>query len=182
MADTIELARRYAGALFESIGTDNDREKILAELRDLRVAFGEPSIREFFASPMQSKEAKRKVLSGLNEKLGLTKLSVEFLDFLIERHRFEILTEVISSFEKSMDAAGGLIRGDVLSVRPLAAEEREALRARISGALGKKIILEYKVDPSLIGGLVARVGSYKFDDSLDTQLHVLGEALKRRSH
>jgi F-type H+-transporting ATPase subunit delta len=64
----------------------------------------------------------------------------------------------------------------------LGPEQRQLLETRISKVTGKKVILEYKTDESLLGGLVAEVGSLTFDDSLDTQLKLLNEELKRRAH
>ena len=182
MADIIELARRYSGALFDSLPDATVREKTLVELRELKAAFDDVTIHEFFTSPLQTKEVQRQALQLLSSKLGLSVIAANFLDFLLERQRFDILKDVIAAYETQNDMANGLVRGTVTSVRALDSAERESLANRISSVVGKKIVLEYKVDQSLIGGIVAQVGSYKFDDSLDTQLHLLGEALKRRSH
>jgi F-type H+-transporting ATPase subunit delta len=82
-----------------------------------------------------------------------------------------------------VDESRDVARGDVVSASTLFPDERQKLEATISRYTGKKAVLEYHEDKKLLGGLVARVGSYTFDDSLDTQLRMMNDALtKRRAH
>ena len=104
------------------------------------------------------------------------------LILLAKKNRFSEWKNVVNAFQAKTDEAHGVVRGVVRSASPLVPENRQKLEARVAQVTGKKVILEYKQDPTLLGGMVAEVGSLTFDDSLETQLRLLNEDLKRRAH
>lgn len=177
-----EAAQRYAAALFEAAKEVNVQDKILEELRAAHKAFSSEELNSFFASKGASEDEKAKALLSSFDKLGWSELFKSFLTVLTKNNRTNLVSEIAIAYQSVIDASNGITRGVVKSASPLSPDDRKKLEEKISTVIKKKIILEYKEDKSLIGGLVAQVGSYSFDDTLETQLSLLNEELKRRAH
>src|SRR4029077_20300117 len=95
------------------------------------------------------------------------------------KNRLGIFSEIVTAFEHITDEAHGVTRGTVRSATVLAPEERKRIETLVGRATKKQVILTYKEDPSLLGGLVAEVGSFTFDDSLHAHLKRINEQLNR---
>ena len=98
---------------------------------------------------------------------------------LAEKRRFGLLEGIVNAFQTVVDGSRGIERGDVHSAATLFPEERTKLESTISRYTDKKAVLEYHENKNLLGGLVAQVGSYTFDDSLETQLRLIKDAFKK---
>lgn len=175
-----EVAKRYAAALFESAA---DRTKALEELRAVEgVISASEEIARFFASPLINGEEKAAAVAAALEK-GSVSAGVKNLAMLLaSRNRLGQWAEVVHAYQAKTDETNNVVRGVVRSAAPLVPEQRNAVEARIRQVTGKKLILEYKQDGDLLGGMVAEVGSLTFDDSLETQLRLMNESLKRSAH
>ena len=123
---------------------------------------------------------KEVVLKKALEGQGLSEDTFNFILTLAQKGRVNLLPEIIGAFEGKNDEARGVIRGEVRSPQDLSQGERQEIEKVVSEALGKEVIFTYKVDSSLIGGLIAQVGSYTFDDTLTSHLRRLGDDLNRR--
>lgn len=176
------LAKRYAKAIF-SLATENgSQDKVLNDLRALADAFDSDStICAFFQSPMVTPAQKLASVNQALEGRVSTPEVIQFLNLLAKKDRLSIFSEVVDAFQAELDAANNVCRGVVKSTTALGPSERTQLEKTVEGVLKKKVIMTYKVDPSVIGGLVAHVGSHTFDDSLSTHLKRMSEELKRRT-
>ncbi len=175
-----ELAKRYAKALFELAVDNRSQEKVLTELRSLDEAFSkDKETHEFLVSPMISPSQKEAVLKKTLEGKGVSKEVLETVLLLARNERLNVFSDLVHAFESEIDASNGVIRGTVRSASALAPEERKRIETTVENFLKKKVIMTYKEDPSVIGGLVAQVGSYTFDDSISTHLTRMNEELKR---
>jgi F-type H+-transporting ATPase subunit delta len=176
------LAKRYAKAIF-SLSLDNrSQEKVLNDLRALSYAFdSDASIKAFFNSPMITGSQKASTLSKALEGRAPTEEVNQFLMLLAKKDRLPIFSDIVEAFQAEIDAANNVCRGVVKSTIALGPAERTQIEKTVEGVLKKKVIMTYKVDPSVIGGLVAQVGSHTFDDSLSTHLKRMSEELKRRT-
>jgi F-type H+-transporting ATPase subunit delta len=128
-------------------------------------------------APDQKIAALKAALSG--------KLSQELTNTLIllaEKNRLEIFNELVSAFEAISDGDHGVTRGTVRSASPLSAEARQQIEDTVTKVTKKKVILNFTEDSKLLGGMVAQVGGWTFDDSLETHLTRMSEDLNRRSH
>lgn len=174
-----EIAKRYAKALFSVTEQANESARVLADLHTLAQAVTEtPEIKAFFASPVATINEKTKVLSALKGKVAP---SLEhLLDVLTENERLEFVVQIAAAFEALIDAKNGRTRGLVKSATELTAEQRKSLETTIKKATGQQVILQFEVDPTLVGGLVAKVGGWTFDDSLTSHLASLKEHLANR--
>ncbi|MCC6276690.1 MAG: ATP synthase F1 subunit delta [Oligoflexia bacterium] len=179
-----EAALRYARALYEIVKEKKSVESGLNQLREFTKALNKDvEIQSFFVSPSVSKELRQKVLDALFEKSNIQDELKGLLTILVEKNRMMLLEAITISFEKIVDESLGVVRGQVESATTLIPEERQNLEKTISRYTGKKVVLEYQENKELLGGLVARVGSYTFDDSLESQLRLMKEALvNRRAH
>lgn len=176
-----EVAKRYAKALFELAVDNRSQEKVFADLRAIDQIFSaDKSTMEFLTSPMITSTQKEGVLKAALENKGLNKEVYELLMMLARNDRFVILPDLVHAFEKEIDSSNNVTRGVVRSATALGQDERTRIEKTVEQYLNKKVIMTYKVDPNVIGGLVAQVGSYTFDDTIKSHLTRMNEELKRR--
>lgn len=179
---TSELAKRYARAAFDLATEQGIADRVFADLRSLEASFEKnPAIAEFFASPMVQPEQKEAALKAALEGGGAAAETAQLLQLLARKKRLGIFADVVGAFQNRSDEVNGVGRGVVRSAVALAPQERQQLEAIVEKVLKKKVIMTYTIDPSVIGGLVAQVGSYTFDDSIDSHLKRMTEELKRRT-
>lgn len=173
------VAERYARALYELAAEQKIEEKLLNELRETSKAF-EAAKEDFdsLISPTVSTEDRRKVISAMFSEKSTSDLFRSFIQLLVSKDRLGLFQDITVAYQHQSDQQHGVTRGVVRSPAPLKPEERTRLEEIVSRVTNKKAILEYKQSPELIGGMLAQVGSYTFDDSLDTQLRLLYENLK----
>lgn len=165
-----EVSKRYAKALFAVSKESGSLDKINSQLGALKLLLADSGVKSFLGDPKISTENKKNALSlSLNGK-GVLPEIVKFIELLVLKKRITQLPEIVEAYETIIDTEAGLTRGVVLSAKPLSKESVQSLEAKISGILKKKIVLTNKEDASLIGGVVANVGGWTFDDSLETHL------------
>ena len=121
-------------------------------------------------------ERRRRLLKEIFDALNLERRVANFIGILVDRDRLPILEEIIKAYQKLLDERLGIVRARVTSAYLLDHSEQQRLAARLEQATGKQIRMEVTVDPSLIGGVVAQVGSTIYDGSVRHQL----EAFKTR--
>ena len=176
-----QVAIRYAKALY-MLATENGSEsQTYSQLQFLADAMEKDSaIMDFLTSPLIGREKKEKVFTdGLNGKFAPE--TKNFLLLLAKKNRVHLVPEIVIAFQALMDEKSGVTRGVVKSPSPLTAEEQKEIENKVSKYTNKQVILTFEEDKSLIGGLVAEVGSYTFDDSLTSHLTRLNEELNRRA-
>jgi F-type H+-transporting ATPase subunit delta len=117
-----------------------------------------------------SVENRKELLSKLGDALSLDSPIRNFLGLLIERNRLDLLNEIVATYETLLDEKLGVVHARVTSALELDAAQRDQVSARLHALTGKKVRMETSVDPSLIGGLVAQVGSTIYDGSIRQQL------------
>lgn len=182
MKNTI-LATRYARALYNLAREAGAADEIFAQMRVVEDAFDlEKEISEFVHSPVIRPTDKEKAVAGLTAKVKLNDVLKNFLLVLARKNRLPIFSDVIGAYQTIADEAHGVTRGVVRSATALAPDERKRIEQLVGKATKKQVILTYKEDPSLVGGLVAEVGSYTFDDSLQSHLMRINEQLTRSAH
>jgi F-type H+-transporting ATPase subunit delta len=101
------------------------------------------------------------------------------LRLLVDRHRLGFLPDISRLFRDMADAQAGRVRGHVTSAAPLSPEALEGVRTALQQLTQRNVILETRVDPALLGGVSAQVGSLLYDGSLKTQLELMRRELKR---
>lgn len=174
------IGRRYAKALF-SLAVDQDRvEPWSASLRALKASIeGSAELRDVLRNPAYTKEQRRAVALKLAEGLGLEAEPANLLCLLADRNRFDHLDAIADHFGELADAKLGRIRARVTTATAVDAAALEAIAARLGAATKAKVLVEHAIEPAIVGGVVAQIGSLVYDGSLRTQLEQLKSALKQ---
>jgi F-type H+-transporting ATPase subunit delta len=177
------LAARYAKALYQLAKETNSQDGVFSEMRALQQAFAEDKqVAEFIDSPVVRPSQKEQAIKVLCEKVKLSGALMNFVLLLAKKNRLNIFSAIVEAYEIFADEAHGVTRGTVRSAAVLDPAERKQVEEFVGRATGKQVILNYKEDPSLLGGLVAQVGSFTFDDSLNAHLIRINEQLTRSVH
>lgn len=177
------LANRFANALADAVLSSPSREpqKALEELYTFeRMVKESPDFRNVLLSPAVSIAKKHAVVDRFARSMPLSPTIRNFLFVVIARRRTDILLEIASAFETALDDRIGIVRADVRSAAPLDAEHQATLQQQLSAVAGKQVRCAFSVDPDLIGGVVARIGSTVYDGSVRTQLEQMRERLTSR--
>ena len=173
------IARRYAKALFSLADEQGQVEQWSSGLEALgRALASSPELRDSLASPLFEKEQRRAVVAELGKSLGLADLPRSFLLLLADRDRLAYLPAIIRNFRDLSDARLGRVRARVTSAVPLSPEEAKRIAQGLATATKAEVIVETGVDPALLGGVVAQVGSMVYDGSVRSQLEELRRAMK----
>jgi len=174
-------AGRYARALFDVVLKEqpHDLDAVDAQLHDLASLFtGNAAIAGVMGNPAVPVTKKVAVVNALLDRSGSLATPVaKLVRLLAERDRLMLLSNLARAYRDRLMDHQQVIRGDVTTAAPLAPEKVTALAASLERATGRKVVLETRVDPSIIGGVVTRLGSTVYDGSLTTQLAKLKQSL-----
>ncbi len=175
------IVNRYAHALADVVTGPNFGAPPAEAVAQLRTFYSStntvPQLQTVLASPAVPKARKRAVIRSIAGTLGLKQIIVNFLLVLSDRGRWHALHEVIDSLDAVLDAHLGFERAEVRSAYELSNQQREELSRELERIAGKKIRLQVAVDPGLIGGVTARVGSTVYDGSVRGQLAKMRQTL-----
>ena len=173
------LAGRYATALFDLATERKAVDAVSADLGAFRRAIGgAPELARLVKSPVFSRDDQSKALKPVLEKLGASALTIQFLLLLAAKRRLFAIEGIIVGFERLVARSRGETEAEVTSARPLEDGELAELKNTLKAKLGREPRLNTKVDPSLLGGLVVKVGSRMIDTSLRTKLSGIRAAMK----
>ena len=175
------VGTRYANALADVVTAPASGvrpEDVVAELRSFEAALRDSTaLHNALTSPAVPPARKRAVVGKIAETLKLSRVARNFLYVLIDHRRIAALEDVLQSFEIIVDERLGFARAEVSSACELTDAQRTSLSSQLERMTGKRIRMRFAVDPSLIGGVVARIGSTVYDGSVRGQLDSLGRRL-----
>jgi F-type H+-transporting ATPase subunit delta len=172
------IARRYAKALF-SLAVEQGRvEQWSTDLARLKEAVSNPELKDVLENPIYVKDQRRAIAQKLAAALALDPTVTSFVLLLADRDRFSHLPAVIDTFGALADEKLGRIRARVVSAVPLDSTVAQAISTKLAAATKAEVILDRAIDPAILGGVVAQVGSLVFDGSVRTQLEDLRRTLK----
>jgi F-type H+-transporting ATPase subunit delta len=174
------IARRYAKALF-GLAVEVGR---VEEWSDALQALGEvvqasPDLGDVLANPVYSREQRRAIIERLVLALRLDTEPGNLLFLLGDRNRLDQLDGVVAAFRALADEHLGRLRARVTSALPLEPQALQAMADKLSQATRAKVLLDRTVEPAILGGVIAQVGSLVYDGSVRTQLEDLRKTLKQ---
>ena len=173
------LAGRYANAVFELAQDQKAVDAVSTDLGSLRRAIEtSPDLARLVRSPVFSAEDQAKALAAILDKMGAHPLTAKFVLLLAQKRRLFALNQIIAAYEHLVAKSRGETEAEVTAARALDDSEIAELKSVLKSKLGKEPRLHAKVDPSLLGGLVVKVGSRMIDTSLRTKLDGLRVAMK----
>lgn len=167
------FALKYARA-FEQVAQSQrlDRAQALQQLNDFAATLsGSQELHEFFSNPAIPQEQKLKVLDAVFAKSGFSGGAVRnFMAVLIANGRIDGLHEIITEYVALADEASNIHEAEITSARVLTDADKQVLAAEAAKLAGSQVRVEWKQDPSLLGGAVVRIGSTVYDGSVRGQL------------
>jgi F-type H+-transporting ATPase subunit delta len=180
-----KAAARYAKALFGLAREDHRLSETRSEVERLEALFeSNEELRNALLTPLYPADQRKAVLRAVADRLSLSPLVTKFLCFLIDQRRLIDHTTIATEFGRLADEDAGLLTAEVVSASPLDDRRRDRLRRALSERTGREVRIEASVDPSLVGGAIAKVGDLVFDGSIRTQLeqlrtNLLGDSARR---
>jgi len=177
---TGSIPRRYAKALF-GLAVEKGRVEAWNEALFAlgRAVEASPDLHDVLSNPAYGRETRRAVVARLAEAMKLDAEPANLLFLLGDRNRLGSLGAIVGAFRELADAELGRLRAKVTSAVPLDEAAVSAIAEKLSASTKKQVIVERAVDPAILGGVVAQVGSLVYDGSLRTQLEDLRQTLKQ---
>ena len=176
----LAVARRYAKALLLIGKEDGQAESYRNELEGVSDLFKkEKTLDLAVTNPLYIAADRRNVLKTVIEKLNLSQVMSSFLMLLFDKGRIGFLHDINTYYQALADELKGIARAELISAADLSSDAVDKIRTALSNMIQKDIVLEFKQDPNLIGGIVTRIGDLVLDGSIKTQLLNMKESLKR---
>lgn len=175
-------ARRYAKALFMLAKEDRRVSEIGAELDTLATLLGEnEELSNALLTPLHPVKERKAVLDGVAEAAGMGAVVRNFYSYLIDQRRLVEFYGIRDEYQNLAEEDAGLLTAVITSAGPLDDRRKDRLRRALSERTGREVQLDVQIDPSLIGGAIAKVGGMVFDGSLRAQLQQLRVNLTKES-
>jgi F-type H+-transporting ATPase subunit delta len=183
VADTSQtvsgVAERYASSLYELGSEAGSVDQIGADLVRFQAMVAESEdLKRFVESPVFSSEEQLRAISAILEKAGISGLAANFLKVAAANRRLFAVPGMIKSYFQIVARNRGEISAEVTTAHALTPEQENELKATLKGVTGKDVAINVTVDPTILGGLIVKVGSRQIDTSLRTKLSTLKLALK----
>jgi F-type H+-transporting ATPase subunit delta len=173
------VAERYANALFELALDQNAVPAVEADLSNFATLIGESAdLKRLVRSPVFSSGEQLRAIEAVLAKAGIGGVVSNFVKVATANRRLFAVPEIITAFKRLAAKQRGEVAAEVTSAEPLSDKHVADLKAALKASLGKDVALATHVDPSLIGGLIVKVGSRMIDGSLRTKLNSLKLAMK----
>lgn len=173
----VSVARRYARALLDAAGPQADQ--VLSQLEELvRYLNSTPAVLDALTNPALTRTQRMSMADGLIKASdGMHTTLANLLRLLTDRNRVSSVAALAIQFRELVDTRMGRVRGTVTSATLLGDAQLVAIKAQLETLTQRKVVLDTKVDPTILGGIVATVGSRTYDGSLRSQLREMGRQL-----
>lgn len=170
---------RYARAYADVVVKNKlNPEKTVAEFEQMvEIVNGSRELRNVLLNPAVNREQKLKLLDAIIKYIGATKILRNFLAVLIDHRRVGKIGDLLEQFKRELDRRMGIAEAKVSSIRELSAVEKKSLEQQLATITGKTVRAAYSHDPSLLGGVLVRVGSTIYDGSVHGRLQRMRQEL-----
>jgi F-type H+-transporting ATPase subunit delta len=174
------IAKRYAKALFNLAQEDGKVEQYGEELDGFVRLSGElPDLANAIQNPLYTEAARKAVFHSVADKIGLSVILKSFINLLIEKKRVQNVAEIAEYYHKLIDEHANIARAQIKAATQLDAGVVQEIAQTLEKMTGKKVLVEFRQDSSLIGGIVAQIGDFVLDGSVKRQLLHFKETMKR---
>ncbi len=173
------VSGRYATALFELARDERSIDAVKADLDRFEALLTESAdLKRLVRSPVFSADMQSRALAAVLDKAGISGVAANFLKVLTANRRLFAVTDAIRGFRALVAKFKGEVTADVTVAEKLSDKNLEALKAALKSVTGKDVALDVNIDPSIIGGLMVKLGSRMVDSSLRTKLNSIKHAMK----
>jgi F-type H+-transporting ATPase subunit delta len=174
------IARRWARAIFELGKETNNVARLNEDIGAFAATYtGHAELSGVLDNPLVPEAAREAVIVEIAGKMGLSDLAKSTLRLLAQKRRLGALPLIARQLGRLTDEDQNVLRAEVLTAGPAGDDYLQKLRAELEKATGKKVVVSHKVDKSLIGGVVTRIGDRVIDGSVKTRLANFRESLLR---
>ncbi len=174
------LARKYAVVLMKISQDDSELDKIESELESFcTILKRSPDTLRFFTKPVVSGTKKLRLIDRLCQKLDFLPTTQKFLTVLTERERLGILENILETLEQLKDEKNNIVPVEVITASKLSADAKKRVVALFKTKLNKNVRLSVRIDPSIVGGMITKIGSTIYDGSVQGQLSKIREQIMR---
>ena len=173
------LAQRYAAALFDLADEARALDQVAADLRQLRAMLTAiPDLTRLLRSPILSRAAQGEALAAVAQQAELSRLVRDFLAVVARNRRLFAAPAMIEAFLAKLAERRGEVTAEVTAAQALNEAQLDALGEHLRRSVGRRVGVDVRVDPSLIGGMIVKVGSRMIDASVKSRLERLQKAMK----
>lgn len=173
------VAERYASSLFELALENNALPEVGAALDNFQALVDDSAdLKRLILSPVFTADEQLKAITAILDKAGISGLAANFLKVTASNRRLFAVPDMIRSFREIYARHRGEVSAEVTSAYALTAAQETELKAALKGVTGKDVAINVAVDPSILGGLIVKLGSRQIDTSLRTKLSTLKLSLK----
>jgi F-type H+-transporting ATPase subunit delta len=173
------VAERYARAVFELADEAGQTAALTQQLADFAAAYGASApFRNVMQNPLVEPQQRDAVLKDIASRLGVSPLCTSTIRYIASRRRMACLPEIARRLGSLADEKAGVVRASVTSAGQLSESYYEKLKGELEGLTGRKIVLERKQDPTLIAGVITRIGDNTIDGSVRGKLDQLERQLQ----
>lgn len=173
------IAGRYAQAVFDLVRESGGIDRLAAQTADLSAALDDSSdLRDLISSPRISRDDQGRAIVAIAQKMGLEPILSNTLQLMAKNRRLFVLPQLLSRLAALIADERGEMTADVTSAVALTKEQEDRLARTLSEKSGKTVKLNTRVDDSLIGGMIVKLGSQMIDSSVRSKLASLQNAMK----
>lgn len=173
------LARKYAKAMFMVGSEDGKLDEFAEGLENFAELYRTlPEMRDALSNPIYPMDVRLQVMEKMAAKIGVGETISRFMNLLVEKGRATLIPEIAESFQTMVDEERGVCQGLITSPSELSADLQKKTKATLEELTGKQVVLKTEIDPSIIGGIVAKVGDLVVDGSIKTQIDGLKDTIK----
>ncbi|MEO3432270.1 F0F1 ATP synthase subunit delta [Inquilinus sp. CAU 1745] len=173
------IAARYATALFDLADEKKALDEVAGDLGGIKeMLAGSEDLRRVVRSPVLSRDEQGRAMAEVLEKAGVSELTRKFVGLVAANRRLFALPDMIDAYLAELARRRGEVTADVVAATKLTAPQTKALTDQLRKVVGQKVSVNVAVDPSLLGGMIVKVGSRMVDSSLRTKLNKLQLAMK----
>ncbi len=170
---------RYANALFQLATEEKSVDKTGAELASFQAAIETSAeLKRMVLSPVYSAEDQIAAIDGICAKVGISGTTLNFLKLVAKNRRLSAVSAIISTYATLLATSKGEVQAEAISAEKLSDKHVKDIKAALKASIGRDVQLTTRVDKSILGGLIVKVGSRMLDNSLKTKLSNLKIAMK----
>ena len=178
--NTRASADRYARALLDVVAKEGNPEQVQQELSAFAGLFGNPELNGVLKSPAVPSASKRGIVETLIARMKPSAPLGKLLLMLADRNRLALVPQLARIYDERLMELRQVVRVEVTTAMPLTSGHAADFEQRLSKATGRRVLMTTTVDPALIGGAVARIGTIVYDGSIATQLARMKERLEQQ--
>lgn len=174
-----EIAARYAQALYELADESKELDAVADDLRALSQLIAESGdLQRLVRSPVISRADQGKAMAALLDKMGANALTKKFVAYVAAHRRLFALRAMARAYLEELAERRGEVVAEVTAAHELTDDQRQTLEEALRKSVGGKVTMDLAIDPSLLGGLIVKVGSRMVDSSLSGKLQRMKFAMK----